>query len=889
MSRPGRAAWLWLVAWAAPRRLRAAILGDLEEEWRQRAERLGHATADAWLRGQALRSLRPLLSIRSARTADTRHPSSPARRTAVMGNFLQDLRFTGRLLGRAPAFVLLVVLTIGLGIAANTVVFSVVDGVVLNPFPFPEPDRLVGVGSAYPRIGEELGFWENLSPAEFVDVRDGARTLERVVAWDMGHRQVSVEGRSENLFSAFWWGDAFPTLGVTPVEGRGFSAVELEEGARVAILSHRVWTERFGADPSLVGAPIHVNGEPYTLVGVMPRRTLIYGTDLWLPMPIAPEAYARDRRQFQLLARLAPGATLQDVNAELDVLARRVEGLHGPEIPSYEGWAMRAMTWTDVNVRTMRLAAFILLGAVGFVLLLVCTNVAGLLLGRAAGRRRELAVRMALGAGRGRIVRQLLTESVALAVIGGVVGVGLGWVGVGAVTAAMSTMAIPIPGEVSMSGRVLAFSALVALGAGLLFGILPALQAVRSDVRGTLQAEGATHTGSRGRLRVQRLLVAVEVAVALVLLTGGGLLIHSFLRVRAVDPGFRAENVLTMRLTLARERYPAERMEPFFRELADRVAQLPGVSGSAVASQLPPNVFTRQTFQVEGMAPRSQEDLPSAFTTIASPDYFETLGIPLVRGRTLARSDVEDGPPVAVVNQAAADRWFPGVDPVGRRLAVGGEQWFEVVGVVGNTRNTGAEAAPAPEIFASTRQLPRSWNQLFLLVRTRGAPYGVLGGVRDVVRSLDPEQPVYAIRTIEEAYAESQAQRRVATTALTLFGGFALLLAALGIYAVASQAVAQRTREIGLRVALGARRGQVLRLVVRQSLLPVLLGGLAGVAGALMVGSFLRGLLFEVGSVDGPTLGTVVLLLAGVAFLACWIPARRAARLDPMTALEAGR
>lgn len=805
-----------------------------------------------------------------------------------MLTLLQDIRHAGRVLRRAPGMAAMVVLTLGTGIAACTVVLSMVDGMVLNPFPFPQPDELVGVGSAHPRLERELGFRENMSPAEYVDVRDNARTLEHVVAWDMGQRAISVDGVSENLLTGFWWGDAFATLGMPPALGRGFTAEEVVSGEQVAIISWRVFRDRFGADSSLVGRTVRVNGDAYMLVGVMPPRALIYGTDMWLPMGGTPEQFSRDGRQFQLLARLVPGATLADANAELETLARRVESAHGREFPEYAGWSMHARTWNDINVQSLRITAFVLLGAVVFVLLLICTNVASLLVGRATGRSRELALRAALGAGRGRLVRQLLTESLVLALAGGLLGIGLGWVGVQGLMDVISSLAFEVPGDVVLNVRVLAAAVGVSLIAGVLFGMAPALYAGRTDLRGTLSASGNALTLTRSRLRVQRTLVAIEVALSLVLLTGGGLLIHSFVKLGAVDPGFRTENVLTMRLTLARERYGSEQIESFFHELSERVSTLPGVRSAAVANQFPPGVFSRGPFEIEGSPSPDADDMPTVVISIVSPGYFETMGIPLVRGRTLQAGDRENTPGVVVISRAAADRWFPEGDALGRRLRIDDEgDWLQVVGVVGDTRNVGVDAQPEPEIFVSTQQLLGPWNQLFLLVSTMADANAMLPAVRAEVAAMDPEQPVYMVRTVAEAFAQEQTQRRVATTTLTFFGAFALLLAALGIYAVSAYSVSQRTREIGLRMALGASRGSVLSLVVRQSLLPVVIGAAAGLVGALLVGSVLRDMLFEVDTVDIATLVGVMLLFGAIATFASWLPARRGTLLDPVAALRA--
>jgi putative ABC transport system permease protein len=884
-----RTPWLaaWILGHVLPREQREAALGDLAEEFAERTDAVGRRSAARWYWHQALASIPPLLRQRLARLIQR---SQRPKGDGPMGTFIYDLRHSLRGIRRNPGFAAVVVLTLGLGIGANTVVFSTVDGVVLNPFPYPDGDRLIGVGPIYPKLGKELAFWEVISPPEYLDIETASRTLQKIVAWDMGNRQLTVGENTENLFSAFWWGNAFPTLGVTPALGRGFSQEEIERGDRVAVISHRVWQSRFGGDPSLVGGTVLVNGDPYTLVGIMPPRTLIFGTDLWIPMPVAPERFPRNRRQFQVLARLAPGATLEEANVELEAIARNIEAEYGAELEEYEGWSLVGRTWKDINVRQLRLAALILLGAVGFVLLLVCANVANLLLARSASRQRELAVRGALGAGRLRIVRQLLTESVVLALLGAALGVAVGYVGVRAVTNVLASLALPLPGVVEVNGRVLLVTAVVAVGAGLAFGIIPALQAARSDVQGTLREEAHTATGGLSRLRWQRAMVGVEVALALVLLVGGGLLINSFLRLQAVDPGFDTENVLTMRLTLARERYRREEVEPFFEELRRRVEAIPGVTAAATASQFPPNVFSSREIWFAGRESGREGTLPGAYFSIVSPSYFDAMGIRLMRGRALDEADRAGTPFVAVINETVARRYFSGADPIGTRFKVGGPDSdapiMEIVGVTGDTRNRGLDSDPAPEIYVSSLQADGLWNQLFLLVRTAVPARSLLPVVREQVRAIDPEQPVYAIRTVEEAFANSELTRRVSTNALTLFGLFAAILAAVGIYGVVAFAVALRTREIGLRMALGAESGQVRRLMIRQALIPVVAGAAVGLAAAIALGRVMSGLLFQVNGSDPLTLVIVTLVLVAIALFASYVPALRASRLDPVNALR---
>jgi len=861
-----------------------AMVGDLDEELAdiQQQER-GPAGARWWYRRQVLRSVAPLAARRvrgALRAARGRRRGGDG----MMTELAQDLRWTLRTLRKNAGFAGVIMMTLALGIGANTIIYSLVDGLVLNPFPFPDGDRLVAVGTQYPRLGQgSVQFIEHMSPAEYVDVRDESRSLERVVAWDMGNRQVSFDEVTENVFTGFWWGNAFETLGVRPHLGRGMTWEETVRGDAVAVLSYRLWSNAFGADESLVGRSIMMNGNPYIVVGIMPPGTIMYGMDLWIPMGVDPAVFPRARRQFQVIGRIAEGYALPEVNAELEALARRTEQAWVADFDEYEGWRLEADTWTGANVATLRPAAFILLGAVGFVLLLVCTNIASLLLAKSATRKQEMALRRAMGAGRGRLVRQVLTESVTLALVGGALGVALAWLGVGAAAEILATVPF-LSGSVTMNERVLLFTAVISVLAGVAFGTVPALQSARGGVQGALKAEGGGSTGGHARLRMQRVFVGVEVALALVLLAGGGLLVNSVVQMNRVDPGFAADDVLTMRLTLPWEDYDPPAIGAFFQELEERVAGLPGVEHVGVGAQFPPVAFSYERVAAEGQETVAEGQLPTAMTTLVSPGYFEALGIPLVRGRTLTELDVEEMPLVGVVNEAAAALVFPGVDPVGRRVIVG-DSAVEVVGVVANTHNRGIDVDPFPELFVSMRQISGA-NQLFLLVRTGLEPEGVLPAIRAEIRAMDPDQPVYAIRTAAEALAQQTAPRRIAANVLIVFAGFALILAGVGIFAVVSFSVADRTREIGVRVALGAAGGEVRWLMVRQALVPVAVGSVFGLAGAVAVGRAIEGFLFGVSGTDAVTLGGVVALLMGSAVLASWLPARRASRLDPVQALR---
>ncbi|MGD2070528.1 MAG: FtsX-like permease family protein, partial [Gemmatimonadota bacterium] len=545
--------------------------------------------------------------------------------------------------------------------------------------------------------------------------------------------------------------------------------------------------------------------------------------------------------------------------------------------------------WAAVNSATFRTAGFILLGSVVLVLLLVCANVANLLLARSALRRREMAVRTAMGAGRGRLLRQLLSEAGVLALLGGGAGLALALVGVRGIRTFLDTLGISfISGRIEVDGTVVAYTVLVTLLAGLVFGLVPAFQSAGADVRGDLRNEGRGSTGGRTRLGFRKAFVGLEVALALGLLGAGGLLGNSLLRLSMVDPGVDADEILTMRLTRPFSEYDEEGIRVFFQELTERTRAVPGVIAATAATQIPPLGFSRQQIEIEGSPPDAERSLPTALATVVLPGYFETVGTPLLAGRALRDEDEAGAPPAVVLNEAAARRFFPDGEPLGRHLRLSGREgapWFTVVGVAADARNRGLDVEPEPELFAAQAQAGGG-NQLFLLLRTSVEPRTVLPAVRRAVAEMDADQPIYAIQTLKEAFRAQGSPRQATTLFLGLFAAFALLLAAVGVYGVVAYAVGERTREIGVRVALGAAPGQVRWMVVAQALTPVVVGVLVGVALATAIGRAMSGMLYGVGGTDPATLATAAAVLLAVASVASWIPARRATRLDPSAALR---
>jgi putative ABC transport system permease protein len=808
-----------------------------------------------------------------------------------MGSLLQDVRYGLRTVRRSPALALVVIASLALGIGANSLIFSVVDGVVYHPFVFPEPDRLVAVGATFPKVSGQRGFIETFSPPEYLEIKAQSKTLDRVFAMDLGNRNISGGDRPERVFTAFVWGSPFEAVGMRPFLGRGFRMEETDrQGAAVAILSHRVWQSRFGSDSSLVGRTIQMNGRAVTVVGIMPPGLLLLGTDLWLPMGVSPTVIPRNARQFTIVGRLAAGASLAAANTELATIARRIENANVREREEYTSWRVEVVPFATALVGQYRPAAAVLLGAVGLVLLIACANIASLLLARAATRQRELAVRRALGAGRLRIARQLLTESLVLSLAGGAVGLAIAYGLVGP-TAALFPSEIASAGvQAAINGRVVGYTFVLAMLAGLTFGVAPAVQGARAKGGASLAAEGVRLTVSAAGRRLRHLFVVVELALALMLLAGAGLLIRSFARLQGVDAGFDARRVLTMRLSLPREKYRNDAVAPFFEQLATRVEGLPGVRAAGAGTQFPPgNMFTTRV-GLEGDRATSGEMIRTADVTNTTTGFFRAMGYALKAGRDFGSGDVLNAPLVAVVNETAARRFFPGQSAVGRRIRLGDDAstpWTEIVGVVGDVRNHGLDAPTAPEVFVPVSQQVAGWNnQLFLLVRATGDPAALLPAVRKAVAAIDADQPVYLIATLEQAFARSVSQRRIAMVLVTIFAGVALVLAAVGIYGIMSYMVNERTHEIGIRMALGARRADVVMMVVRETLRLVAIGLVLGLGGALALGRAMSSLVFGIGTSDPATLAAVALVLGIVAVIASLIPARRATGVAPVEALR---
>jgi putative ABC transport system permease protein len=779
---------------------------------------------------------------------------------------------------------LIAVLTLALGVGANTAIFSVVNAALLKPLPFGAPDRLVwGWGKI--RNG---GSRASVSPLDFLDYRAQNTSFEQLAAMFSipTYANLTGSGDPERLETAVVTGNFFQAMGVNAALGRTFLPENEKPGSdQVVTLSHALWQGRFGGDPSIVGKTLMLDGKKYEVIGVTPPEFKFPQTaQLWAPMSIeaAPEMKQRKAHFLRPVGLLKPGVSLPQAQADLDAVARRLEAQY-PD--SNAGWSMRLVPLRDQLVGDVKPTLQVLFGAVGFVLLIACANVANLLLARAAGRAPEIAVRMALGASRLRITRQMLTESLLLAVAGGAVGVLLAAWGVDMIVT-LSGDNLPPTARIGVDRTALAFTVGISLLTGLLFGLAPALQAARPRISETLKDAGKGAGQGASRNRVRSLLVIVETAVAVVLLIGAGLLIRSYLRLQNVNPGFDARNVLTMRINLPLGKYDTEeKAGVFWDRVHERLGALPGVETVGMITELPLSGQPNDTpFTVEGRPPvQSNEQFDADFRRV-NQDYLRSMRIPLRRGRAFTEEEVRQSAHVLLISQALADEVFPGEEPLGKRLLLGMnvKTPYEIIGVVGDIRHRALETAPFPMMYLPT--LVTGWTNL--TIRLTGSPMNLAAAVRKEVLAIDRDQPIAAVRMMDDVLSNSVAAERYRSLLLGLFAAAALLLAAVGIYGVIAYSAAQRTRELGVRMALGAQSKDVLKLVIGQGLKLALAGVLLGVAGALALTRLVNSLLFGVSATDPLTFAAIALLITFVAALACLIPAWRATKIDPMVALR---
>jgi putative ABC transport system permease protein len=807
-----------------------------------------------------------------------------------MRTLLQDLRYAARSLSRSTGFALAAIATLALGIGANTAVYSLVRGVLFRALPFPAPERLVAVSESYPAKGYPLMV---ASPPNYLDWKAQSRSFATMGAYTTTDLALSTGGEPERLRATTVTAGFFEALGVAPASGRVFAEGEFVTGRdKVAVLSDAVWRRRFGGDPALVGKTVRLDGEPYVVIAIMPAgfRFPEEGPDAWVPLAFPDNiATQRGAHYLDVVARLEPGVTREQAAVEMRGIAATLERQYHD---TNEGHGVAVTPLREMLVRSVKPALLTLLGAVAFVTLIACANVANLMLIRAAHRGSELAIRTALGAGRGRIARQLLTETLVLAVCGGALGVFLAELAVEAIVR-LSPVDIPRLAEVGVDGGVLAFTAFWTVAAVILCGLAPVAGVFARAPMAALKIAGADSAAQPGPARLRRLLVVGELGLALLLLVGAGLLVRSLARLAAVDPGISADRVLRFDLSLPSARYPdEEKIAAFTERVLDAVRSLPGVESAGATFGLPLTDFRfSSTFRVEGQTVDPARE-PSAQVRVASRDYFRTVRLPLLTGRSFGPQDVRGAPMAILASKSAAAKFFPAGDAIGHRLRFGARPngtriEGEIVGIVGDVTDQGLASGATPEFYGSLEQAPVGFFSVVLRAPGMKDPGALAAAVRRTMQSLDPELPVTQLEPMAEVVSRSISRPRFTMSLLLVFAATALLLAAVGIYGVTAYAVSQRTRELGIRMALGADGRSVRALVLRDGLRLAAAGLGLGLIAALALTRLLRGLLFEVPPTDLATHAGVALLLLGVVLLACWVPARRAARLDPWRALRA--
>jgi putative ABC transport system permease protein len=806
-----------------------------------------------------------------------------------MINLGRNLRFGLRLLGKNLGFTSVALLALTLGIGANTAIFSVVYAALLAPMPYPNPNQLVMIWS---KINDNRNV---VSAGDYLEWKKESRLFQDMVAWSGGSYSLSMSGHPEEVQTRIMSPGSYNMMGVPFLLGRDFLPEEGEVGKNhVVIMTHRFWNERFGSDEHIIGKDIRLNGEQYTVVGVL-RAGLTdrFEAPLFLPLAFKPDQINHDFHWLLVMGRMKPGVTLQQANADMDSVTRHIAEVY-PLSNKNWGASVEQLQNNFTSKDTIK-DLWLLLGAVGFVLLIACVNVANLLLARGTARQREVAVRASLGATRWQLFSQFLTESLALATIGGALGVGLAWAMLKVITVLLPPFSIPSEADVSLNLPVLLFSLGATLLAGVLCGCAPAWQTARWNLSDTLK-EGGRSAGTAGKHGLRRALVVVEFAMALTLLAGAGLVIHSFWKLTRVDLGFRQDHILTFNLPTPIDRFThPEQITAFYRQLLEKINALPGIVSSTVSTGMPiAGTNFGMPFSIAGQPVGDPSSRPGAGFTMVTPEYFRTFGINISMGRAFTEQDVAGSVPVAIVNETFVKKYLANVDPLKQRLSVeqlipgvprlGPAIEWQIVGVYHDVHNGGVRSDGFPEINVPFWQSP--WPQAGIEVRTAGDPASVTKSIAAAVQSVDPDLPLDQVKTMDQLVDESLAGDRFATILFAAFAGVALLLAAIGIYGVMSFAVAQRTHEIGLRMALGAGPAQVLRLVLREGMMLALIGLVVGLGGTYFVGRVMKSILYQVTAIDPAAVSAVTAVLLLSALLACYIPAQRATQVDPMVALR---
>ena len=863
------------------------IAGHLEDRYQEMLSR-GVARDEAELAARTELNDGQLL-VRELNRTERKFGAEPfalgARRTDMLGSLWQDIRYGLRLIRKNPGFSAVVVLTLAIGIGANTAIFSVVNAVMLRSLPFKDPDRLVRLNESNPERGWPIF---SVSHPNFLDWRERNQTFDALAATSGISPNVGTAGQLEVVRGSAVTVDFLTVLGETPLIGRNFLPEEDKPGGntRVVILTYGSWQRRFGGDPGVLGKTLTINDNAFTIVGVL-RESFGWGTgsNFELLLPLAPDPQrSRGDHRLLVIGKLKEGVSREQALADMNTIAAQLAEQY-PD--SNKGWLVGGQSFYDWLIpEQIRRSLLLFLGAVGIVLLIACSNVANLMLARANARQKEISIRIALGAGRRRIGSQLLVESLSLAMISGVVGIGVAWLAMKALRA-LDPGDVPRLDELSMDARVLGFSVLISLLTGILFGLAPAIHAARTNLNEMLKEGGRSVTGGRLRQRIRSMLVTVEVGLSVALLVSAGLLLRSFWRLQDVSPGFKPDHLLTMRVNLPRNRYPENpRAWGFYKRFLEEVGALPGVESVAVSSGLPMSGGgTAGEVRVEGR-PAADGTQASADWRVVSPGYFHAMGIPL-RGREFEERDNNDAPQVTIISEEMARRYWPDEDPIGKSVTLMsfGRTPFTVIGVAGNVRTVALESDSNPMTYTST-PFAASWNPMNLVIRTSGDPASQVAAVRSQLASIDPNIPVYEVRTMDEIVAGTLGSRRFTMFLLAVFAGVALLLACVGLFAVMAYLVSQRTHEIGVRLALGARPGDVFRLVIGRGMTLAAAGSALGLGGAWAIGRFIESMLYQVKPTDPITLASAPVVPLVVALLACYVPARRAMKVDPMVALR---